>query len=634
MRVKQEQQPGETQTQLHQQERSSSSSSGSSSSSSKEAAAAATTAGDIDIIKQQESEVELELHPTNDELLNDVKIPAASDELVAPTTTKSTKPTAASSSSSSSSSTNTTNAGSGANTTTTTTTTTTTSVMSSYIQVSEDEGEEPIELPTEDDGTLLLTTLAAQFPGTCGLKYRNPESRAMRGVRLVDGRLHAPENGWGKTVYFCNFPKENKRKSDDNLENSTAKTKRMETKLRCTDLIVLGLPWKTTEQNLREYFETFGEVLMAQVKKDSKSGQSKGFGFIRFGSYESQLRCLAQRHMIDGRWCDVKVPNSKEGMIQQVPCKVFVGRCTEDLTADDLREYFTKFGEVTDVFIPKPFRAFSFVTFLDPEVAQSLCGEDHIIKGVSVHVSNAAPKSDANNRGGGGGGGGSGGGNFNNQLNSGGNMRVGGRGGMGGGGGGGGGGGPMDNNMPGNYQGNRYMGHSGNNMGPNGWNNPGNRGNLDMPNLQALGITGQNNGGGQAGGMSNPLAMGGLSLSALPMNPALVAAAINQASWGLIGNLQNQGNDQGYNNQPGPPGQPPNSNNSLAASGNSGFLSGWMNQAGGAGGGAGGAGNGDGNNAGNQGTQGGPNNPNASQGAWQSHPGQREPKSNAFLKYD
>lgn len=104
---------------------------------------------------------------------------------------------------------------------------------------------------------------------------------------------------------------ENKRKSDDNLENSTAKTKRMETKLRCTDLIVLGLPWKTTEQNLREYFETFGEVLMAQVKKDPKTGQSKGFGFIRFASYESQMRVLAQRHMIDGRWCDVKVPNSK-----------------------------------------------------------------------------------------------------------------------------------------------------------------------------------------------------------------------------------------------------------------------------------------------------------------------------------
>lgn len=80
-------------------------------------------------------------------------------------------------------------------------------IMSSYIQVAEDEGDEPIELPTEDDSTLLLTTVTAQFPGTCGLKYRNPESRTMRGIRLVDGRLHPPENGWGKAIYFCVFPK-------------------------------------------------------------------------------------------------------------------------------------------------------------------------------------------------------------------------------------------------------------------------------------------------------------------------------------------------------------------------------------------------------------------------------------------
>ena len=32
-----------------------------------------------------------------------------------------------------------------------------------------------------------------------------------------------------------------------------------------SDLIVLGLPWKTTEPELRKYFEGFGEVLMAQV---------------------------------------------------------------------------------------------------------------------------------------------------------------------------------------------------------------------------------------------------------------------------------------------------------------------------------------------------------------------------------
>ncbi|GLH08297.1 Heterogeneous nuclear ribonucleoprotein A1, A2/B1 homolog [Gryllus bimaculatus] len=395
--------------------------------------------------------------------------------------------------------------------------------MSAYLQVAEDEGEEPIELPTEDDTTLLLSTLAAQFPGTCGLKYRNPESRTMRGVRLVDGRLHPPESGWGNCVYYCVFPKENKRKSDDHLENSTAKTKRMETKQKCSDLIVLGLPWKTSEQQLREYFETYGEVLMAQVKKDPKSGQSKGFGFIRFSSFESQMRVLSQRHMIDGRWCDVKIPNSKEGQAQQVPCKVFVGRCTEDMQADDLREYFSKFGEVTDVFIPKPFRAFAFVTFLDPEVAQSLCGEDHIIKGVSVHVSNAAPKSDPNVRSFGGMGIGPRGPVSRDQKNLGSPF---------------GGGGSTHHY----HQHHGGPGASTMNTGTGGWNQagPGSRGNLEIPNLQALGITGQagTTTGTAAQSMSNPLGMGTLNLGGFPMNPALMAAALNQASWGLINNLQ------------------------------------------------------------------------------------------------
>lgn len=46
------------------------------------------------------------------------------------------------------------------------------------------------------------------------------------------------------------------------------------------------------------------------------------------------------------------------------------------------------------MFIPKPFRAFGFITFNDASVAQSLCDEDHIVKGVSLHISEANPKSD------------------------------------------------------------------------------------------------------------------------------------------------------------------------------------------------------------------------------------------------
>lgn len=55
-----------------------------------------------------------------------------------------------------------------------------------------------------------------------------------------------------------------KRKGDA-LEPPTAKTKRIE-KQKCSDLIVLGLPWKCAEDDLRSHFSQFGELIMVQVR--------------------------------------------------------------------------------------------------------------------------------------------------------------------------------------------------------------------------------------------------------------------------------------------------------------------------------------------------------------------------------
>ena len=80
--------------------------------------------------------------------------------------------------------------------------------MIHYIKAVADEGDEPLELPVEEDGSILLTTLSAQFPGSCGLKYRNPDTGTMRGIRLSDGRLYPPDKDWGKSqVFVCVFPK-------------------------------------------------------------------------------------------------------------------------------------------------------------------------------------------------------------------------------------------------------------------------------------------------------------------------------------------------------------------------------------------------------------------------------------------
>lgn len=130
------------------------------------------------------------------------------------------------------------------------------------------------------------------------------------------------------------------------------------------DLIVLGLPWKATEDDIRDYFESYGPLTMVQLKtKDS--GHSKGFAFIRFKDLDVQEKVLLTRHMIQERWCDVKVPESQElkNAKANASCKIFVARLSEAITTEDLKEHFEKFGPVTDVYIPKPFRSFAFVSF-------------------------------------------------------------------------------------------------------------------------------------------------------------------------------------------------------------------------------------------------------------------------------
>ena len=149
---------------------------------------------------------------------------------------------------------------------------------------------------------------------------------------------------------------------------------------------------------------------------------------------------------------------------------------------------------------------------------QSLCGEDHIVKGVSVHISNAAPKTDHRTS----------------------HPQVGHMGIPRGGQGGRGDKGPNSyGHSAGPYGQGGGLGIAGGG-GPGGWTPAGatgGRGSIEMPNIQALGLS---SGGGQSG--NNPMA--GLNIGALPpMNPALVAAALNQAAgWSLMGNLQSGGN--------------------------------------------------------------------------------------------
>ncbi|XP_065203207.1 TAR DNA-binding protein 43-like [Planococcus citri] len=174
------------------------------------------------------------------------------------------------------------------------------------------EDSKLIEFPSKDDGTLALSSLAALYPGVTGLKYDlNGHTRA---VKPANGILYPPENCWGERTYYLVFQKDNtKRKAEDASETSESKTFKVDTESRKvhTDLEVFGLPSKTTDKELRDYFSKFGEVQFAQVKIDPISKESTRFGLIRFANQEVRRRVIWQRHQIDGRWLNIHIPKSE-----------------------------------------------------------------------------------------------------------------------------------------------------------------------------------------------------------------------------------------------------------------------------------------------------------------------------------
>ena len=82
-----------------------------------------------------------------------------------------------------------------------------------YIRVAdEDNPKDSIDVPSEDDGTLLLTTLQAQFPGATGLRYKNEVTGSWRGLRISEGVVCPPPEGWLDTLFYVVRPRSGKDK--------------------------------------------------------------------------------------------------------------------------------------------------------------------------------------------------------------------------------------------------------------------------------------------------------------------------------------------------------------------------------------------------------------------------------------
>ncbi|CAN8291915.1 unnamed protein product [Cochlearia groenlandica] len=69
-----------------------------------------------------------------------------------------------------------------------------------------------------------------------------------------------------------------------------------------TKVFIGGLAWETPTEEMRSYFDQFGEILEAVIITDKTTGKSKGYGFVTFQDSESATRAVADPNpVIDGR---------------------------------------------------------------------------------------------------------------------------------------------------------------------------------------------------------------------------------------------------------------------------------------------------------------------------------------------
>ncbi|XP_073313070.1 heterogeneous nuclear ribonucleoprotein 1-like [Primulina huaijiensis] len=178
-------------------------------------------------------------------------------------------------------------------------------------------------------------------------------------------------------------------------------------------LFIGGISWDTNEDRLKEYFGAYGEVVEAVIMRDRSTGRARGFGFVVFANPMVAERVVKEKHVIDGRTVEAKkaVPRDDQYLItrnlgssiQGSPGpgrmkKIFVGGLASSVTESDFKNYFSHFGNITDVVVmhdhitQRP-RGFGFITYDSEDAVDRVLHKTfHELNGKMVEVKRAVPK--------------------------------------------------------------------------------------------------------------------------------------------------------------------------------------------------------------------------------------------------
>jgi nucleolin len=134
-------------------------------------------------------------------------------------------------------------------------------------------------------------------------------------------------------------------------------------------VFIKGLSYDVTESDLRGELEKLGKIIELTYPVDSATNKSKGFAFVEYKREEDAKKMFKfnKKHFL-GRDVIVDEPRTRR-VKGGSTATLFVKNIPYECSEDDLREYFSKHGEVDSVRIPKERdfdnrnKGFAFVEF-------------------------------------------------------------------------------------------------------------------------------------------------------------------------------------------------------------------------------------------------------------------------------
>jgi hypothetical protein len=119
-----------------------------------------------------------------------------------------------------------------------------------------------------------------------------------------------------------------------------------------SNLFICGLPATVTDSDLIDIFGKFGPIESAKVMLDIHTGRSRGIAFVKFKDIEHAENAVDTLNgsSLNGHLITVRVANSRAAYLPGNPTnKTFVRNVPLAVSRATLLEYFSQFGEVTDL---------------------------------------------------------------------------------------------------------------------------------------------------------------------------------------------------------------------------------------------------------------------------------------------